>query len=73
MPDGSLAKFSLEDDGPELLSLLIGAEGTLGILVKLWVKLTPIPEDTRTILAGFASIDAAVACVSAIIASGVVP
>ncbi|MEQ1918731.1 MAG: FAD-linked oxidase C-terminal domain-containing protein, partial [Elusimicrobiota bacterium] len=73
MPDGTLARFSLEDDGPELLSLLIGAEGTLGILVKLWVKLTPLPEETRTILAGFPSIDAAVACVSAIIASGVVP
>jgi len=73
MPDGSLARFSLEDDGPELLSLLIGAEGTLGILVKIWVKLTPIPRDTRTILAGFPSIDAAVACVSSIIAAGIVP
>ena len=73
MPGGELARFSLDDDGPELLSLLIGAEGTLGVLVKLWVKLTPIPEDTRTILAGFPSIEAAVACVSAIIAAGVVP
>jgi len=73
MPDGSLARFSLEDDGPELLSLLVGAEGTLGVLVKLWVKLTPLPEDTRTILAGFPSIDAAVSCVSAIIAAGVLP
>ena len=73
MPDGSVAKFSLDDDGPELLSLMIGAEGTLGILVKLWVKLMPLPEDTRTILAGFASIEAAVACVSSIIAAGVVP
>lgn len=73
MPDGTLARFSLEDDGPELLSLLIGAEGTLGVLVKLWVKLTALPEDTRTILAGFPSIDAAVSCVSAIIAAGVLP
>ncbi len=73
MPDGSLARFSLDDDGPELLSLLIGAEGTLGILVKLWVRLTPLPQDTRTILAGFPSIDAAVACVSAIIAAGMLP
>ena len=73
MPDGSLAVFSLKDDGPELLSLLIGAEGTLGVLVKLWVKLTPLPRETRTILAGFPSIEAAVACVSAIIAAGVVP
>jgi glycolate oxidase len=73
MPDGSLARFSLEEDGPELLSLLIGAEGTLGVLVKLWVKLTPLPQDMRTILAGFPSIEAAVACVSAIIAAGVLP
>ncbi|MBI2789804.1 MAG: FAD-binding protein [Elusimicrobia bacterium] len=73
MPDGTLARFSQADDGPELLSLLVGAEGTLGVLVKLWLKLTPLPEDTRTILAGFPSIDAAVACVSAIIAAGVLP
>ena len=73
MPDGSLARFSLDDDGPELLSLLIGAEGTLGVLTRLWVKLTPLPQETRTVLAGFPSIDAAVECVSAIIASGIVP
>jgi glycolate oxidase len=73
MPDGSVARFSLDDRGPELLSLLIGAEGTLGVLTKLWVKLTPLPEDVRTLLAGFPSIDAAVKAVSLIIASGVVP
>ncbi|MDE2491570.1 MAG: FAD-binding protein, partial [Elusimicrobia bacterium] len=73
MPDGTLARFSRADAGPELLSLLIGAEGTLGVITRLWVGLTPIPEETRTLLAGFPSIDAAVACVSAIIASGVLP
>ncbi|MBI4060422.1 MAG: FAD-binding protein [Elusimicrobia bacterium] len=73
LPDGSLGRFSLDDEGPELLSLLVGAEGTLGILTKLWVKLTPLPEATRTILAGFPSIEAAVACVSSIIAAGIVP
>jgi len=73
MPDGSVARFSHEDSGPELTSLLVGAEGTLGVIVKLWLKLTPIPERTRTLLAGFSSIDAAVSCVSAIVASGVVP
>jgi glycolate oxidase subunit GlcD len=73
MPDGSVARFSSDDHGPELLSLLIGAEGTLGVLTKLWVKLTPLPEDVRTLLAGFPSIDDAIAAVSAIIAAGVVP
>ena len=73
MPDGTLARFSHEDPGPELASLLVGAEGTLGVLTRLWVKLTPLPEETRTLLAGFPSIDAAIECVSAIIASGVLP
>jgi glycolate oxidase len=73
LPDGSVARFSHEDEGPELASLLVGAEGTLGVLTRVWVKLTPLPQETRTLLAGFPSIDAAVECVSAIIASGVLP
>jgi glycolate oxidase subunit GlcD len=73
MPDGTSARFSHEDAGPELASLLVGAEGTLGVLTRLWVRLMPLPEETRTLLAGFPSIDAAIACVSAIIASGVLP
>ncbi len=73
MPDGSTARFSREDSGPELLSALIGAEGTLGVLTRLWVKLTPLPESVRAVLAGFPSIDAAAAAVSAIIAAGVLP
>lgn len=73
MPDGSLARFSREDSGPEMTSLLVGAEGTLGVFTRLWVRLTPLPAETRTLLAGFPSIDAAVACVSATIASGIVP
>lgn len=73
MPDGTFARFSHDDPGPELTSLLVGAEGTLGVLTRLWVRLTPIPAESRTLLAGFPSIDAAIACVSAIIAGGIVP
>ncbi|MBI5630601.1 MAG: FAD-binding protein [Elusimicrobia bacterium] len=73
MPDGSLEKFSLEDRGPEMLSLLVGAEGTLGVVTKAWVKILPLPQTIRTFLAGFGSLGASVECVSAIIAAGVVP
>ncbi|MFI5347861.1 MAG: FAD-binding oxidoreductase [Elusimicrobiota bacterium] len=73
MADGSVARFSHDDAGPEMASLLVGAEGTLGVLTRLWVKLTPIPQEARTLLAGFPSIDAAIECVSAIIAAGVLP
>jgi glycolate oxidase len=73
MPDGTLAKFSLSDPGPELASLLVGAEGTLGVITKVWVKTTPIPATILTLLAGFPSLDASIDCVAAVIASGVVP
>lgn len=73
MPDGAEARFSQEDAGPEMTSLLVGSEGTLGVITKIWVRLTPIPPEARTLLAGFASIDAAVECVSAIIAAGILP
>lgn len=73
LPDGSVKKFSLEDSGPEVLSLIVGAEGTLGVVVRVWVKILPLPKTIRTLLAGFPSIDAAVDCVSAIIAAGIVP
>ena len=73
MPDGRLEKFSLEDDGPEIMSLLVGSEGTLGIVVRAWLRLLKQPRLIRTLLAGFPSIDASVECVSAIIATGIVP
>lgn len=73
MPDGSLERFSLEDAGFEMASLLVGAEGTLGIVTKAWLKILPLPENILTFLAGFNSIEAAVKCVSAIIARGIIP
>lgn len=73
LPDGSLEKFSLEDDGPEVMSLIVGAEGTLGVVVRAWLKILPLPKEIRTLLAGFPSIEAAIDCVCAIIAAGVLP
>jgi glycolate oxidase len=73
MPDGTVARFAQDEYGPEVMSLLIGAEGTLGVITRVWCKLTPLPEEVRTLLAGFPSIDAAVEAVSALIASGVLP
>jgi glycolate oxidase subunit GlcD len=73
MPDGRLEKFSLEDDGPEIMSLIVGSEGTLGVVVRAWLRLTRQPAVIRTLLAGFPSIDASVECVSAVIAAGIVP
>ncbi len=73
MPDGSLQHFSLDDPGPQISSLMIGAEGTLGIVTRARVRILKIPDTIKTILASFDSIDAAMGCVSDIIASGIVP
>ncbi len=62
-------------DGPglDLLALLTGSEGLLGVVVEITVKLLPQPELARVILAGFASVREAGDAVGAIIAAGIIP
>lgn len=59
--------------GPDPLSLVVGSEGTLGIVTEAWVKLTPTPALIQTVLAAFPTIRAATETVTEIIASGVIP
>ncbi len=59
--------------GYDLLGLIVGGEGTLGVVTEAWVKLTPVPAAVRTALASFRTIRDATECVAAIIASGVIP
>jgi glycolate oxidase len=59
--------------GYDLLGAFIGSEGTLGIVTKIIVKLTRIPEAVTTLLAAFRSMRAGGAAVSAIIGSGILP
>jgi len=59
--------------GLDLLGPLVGSEGTLAILTKVWVRLTPDPHDYRTLRAIFDTVDDATNAVSDIIASGIIP
>ncbi len=59
--------------GYNLRDLFIGSEGTLGIVTEVLLKLLPRPEARRTILAGFATPEAAAETVSEIIANRIVP
>jgi glycolate oxidase len=59
--------------GLDLRGVVVGSEGTLGIVTKVLVKLTENPPAVRTMLLTFDSISAAAATVSATIASGIVP
>lgn len=59
--------------GLDLRSVMVGSEGTLGIVTKVLVKLTPHPPATRTLLLAFDDVEDAAATVSGIIAGGLVP
>jgi len=62
-------------DGPgfDLLSLVVGSEGTLGIVTEICVRLLPKPQAVKTMLFDYDSIEAACDTVSATIAAGIVP
>jgi glycolate oxidase subunit GlcD len=59
--------------GYDLRSLLIGSEGTLGIVTAAWLKLTPAPELELPVVGFFGSSRAGIAGIERILASGVVP
>ena len=59
--------------GLDLVGLLCGSEGTLAVLTKIWVRLTPDPLDWRTMRAVFGTVEEATQAVSRIIAEGIIP
>ncbi|GAB4513572.1 MAG: FAD-linked oxidase C-terminal domain-containing protein [Sulfuricaulis sp.] len=59
--------------GYDLTRLLIGSEGTLAIVTEATLKLTPLPESRRTLQAVYASVRAAAAAVSRLMAQPVTP
>jgi glycolate oxidase len=76
LPDGELLWVggpAPDVPGVDLTGILVGSEGTLGIVTKAMVRLTRTPEATDVLLAAFPSIEAASSAVSAIIAAGVLP
>ncbi len=76
LADGTVVRLggkALEDEGYDLVGAFVGSEGTLGLVTEMTLKLTPLPEDKRTILAAFPEMDQASEAVSAIIGAGIVP
>jgi glycolate oxidase len=74
--DGTVVEIggsSLERNGYDLLSYVIGSEGQLGVITEATVKIVPSPEGARPMMIGFRSPEAAGSCVSAIIAAGIIP
>jgi glycolate oxidase len=73
--DGSIVQLGPVEDPSclDLIGVLVGSEGTLAVVTKVWVRLTPNPQDYRTMRAVFNTIEDATQAVSRIIAAGIIP
>jgi len=76
LPDGEIVCLGGpvdESPGFDLVGAMVGSEGTLAIVTKIWVRLTKNPQGYRTMLGVFDSVDDATNAISAIIGHGIVP
>ena len=64
---------SLDSAGYDLLALMTGSEGLLGVVTEVTLKLLPMPQKAQVILAAFDSVVKAGDAVASIIAAGIIP
>ena len=64
---------AFDAEGYDLLGLMTGSEGLLGIVTEVTVRILPRPETARALLLGFPTIEAAGSTVGDIIAAGIIP
>jgi glycolate oxidase len=76
LPDGEIVRLGgkiEETPGYDLVGLVVGSEGTMGLVTEVTIRLTPLPQSVRTLLAVYESVDDATETVSDIIAAGILP
>ncbi|MFD1340978.1 FAD-linked oxidase C-terminal domain-containing protein [Litorisediminicola beolgyonensis] len=74
--DGTVVELGgahLDAGGLDLLGVVCGSEGQLGVVTEATLRILPKPEGARPVLMGFSSNEVAGACVSDIIKAGVLP
>ena len=64
---------AFDAEGYDLLGLMTGSEGLLGIVTEVTVRILPRPETARALLLGFPTVEAAGSTVGDIIAAGIIP
>ena len=62
-----------ENAGYDLMGIITGSEGLLGVVTEVTVRILQKPETARALMVGFAEVEAAGECVARIIGSGIIP
>ncbi len=76
LPDGELLQLGgkeLDPPGYDLVGAFVGSEGTLGVATRVTLRVVPVPETIRTLVAFFGHTDEAGQAVTEIVAAGIVP
>ncbi len=75
LADGRVVQFGdrRRRAGPRLVGTVVGSEGTLAVVTKVWVRVTRNPQGCRTLLCIYDSIDDATNTISEIIGAGIIP
>ena len=73
LPDGTEQTLSRAQEGPDLLGLLAGSEGTLAVITRMKVRILPLAKYIQTYLISFPSLQDCVQTVSDLVARGIVP
>ncbi|MGE5539261.1 MAG: FAD-linked oxidase C-terminal domain-containing protein [Gemmatimonas sp.] len=74
--DGDIVRLGgkhLDAAGYDLLGVMTGSEGLLGVVTEVTVRILPKPPTARALLIGFPTAEAAGQCVADIIAAGIIP
>src|ERR1700675_4414287 len=64
---------SAENSGYDLMGIITGSEGLLGVITEITVRILQKPETARALMVGFAEVEAAGECVARIIGAGIIP
>jgi glycolate oxidase len=73
LTDGTVVELDRDAPGYDLLGAFVGSEGTLGVATKIALRVVPVPETTRTLVAFFDETAQAGDTVTEIVGAGIVP
>ena len=74
--DGEVLRLGgrqLDPAGLDLMGVVVGSEGLLGVVTEVTVRILPRPQTAQALLIGFPSVESAGQCVADVIAAGVIP